>query len=244
MGGFKPIGSASSWGQVSTAKFISDGSPIGVITPTGVGDLCSDFGTPAMWQATGLTDTDWDQIGASGQGSSVTHKAPITYNMAGILTGADLVFGDGYVPAVGDILENVWLEIDTAWNGMTPMGDVGFWVAGAMSGWFYDLASNALDMTKADADGGTGVLTGTQGSDLVGQATLYQVASFDEVSGAGPALQQVTNATNQVARNAPAKFVKAAPIKIVVSQDGTPSGANPGSTQGSGFVYVTTSTPA
>ena len=45
--------------------FVAGGSPVGVITPQEVGDVCFDGGTPAIWQATGLADTDWTQVGAS-----------------------------------------------------------------------------------------------------------------------------------------------------------------------------------
>lgn len=54
------------WGQSSTAKFSGSGSPVGVVTPTGVGDLYTDHVTPALWQATGVTDTDWQVVGNGG----------------------------------------------------------------------------------------------------------------------------------------------------------------------------------
>jgi hypothetical protein len=50
----------------STCIFISDGSPVGVITPREVGDICVDNSTPAIWQATGTGNTDWVQVGSGG----------------------------------------------------------------------------------------------------------------------------------------------------------------------------------
>ena len=54
------------WGQASTAKFAGSGSPIGVVTPSGIGDLYVDDVSPAMWQATGPANTNWVQIAAGG----------------------------------------------------------------------------------------------------------------------------------------------------------------------------------
>ncbi len=58
-------GGGSQWGQESTAKFAGSGSPVGVVTPTGEGDLYVDSTTPGLWQATGVTSADWAQIGGS-----------------------------------------------------------------------------------------------------------------------------------------------------------------------------------
>jgi len=60
-------GGIASWGQASTAQFVGSGSPVGVVTPSGEGDLYVDDTTPALWQATGVANTDWQQVGTSGQ---------------------------------------------------------------------------------------------------------------------------------------------------------------------------------
>jgi hypothetical protein len=49
--------------------FVHGGNPTGNVTPIAAGDLCIDITTPALWQATGTLDTDWQQIGAGGGGS-------------------------------------------------------------------------------------------------------------------------------------------------------------------------------
>ncbi|HXA33027.1 MAG TPA: hypothetical protein VNV87_12265 [Acidimicrobiales bacterium] len=64
-------GGITAWGQESTAKFAGSGSPVGVVTPSHEGDLYIDDTTPGLWQATGATSADWQQVGTSGQSPTV-----------------------------------------------------------------------------------------------------------------------------------------------------------------------------
>lgn len=61
LGTSPPAGGA--WGQTSTSKYSGSGSPVGVVTPDAEGDLYVDDTTPALWQATGVANTDWQQVG-------------------------------------------------------------------------------------------------------------------------------------------------------------------------------------
>lgn len=45
-------------------------------------------------------------------------------------------------------------------------------------------------------------------------------------------------------RNVPARFANTDPIEVVVSQDGSIGGADPGSTVGAAILYLVTATPA
>jgi hypothetical protein len=47
------------------------GSPVGVVTPTGIGYLYVDNTTPALWQAIGPTNADWVNIGGTTRGGAV-----------------------------------------------------------------------------------------------------------------------------------------------------------------------------
>lgn len=58
------------WGEASGAALVGSGSPVGVVAPTGIGDLYVDETTPALWQANGLTNTDWQLVGGGGGGTS------------------------------------------------------------------------------------------------------------------------------------------------------------------------------
>src|ERR1019366_5761168 len=84
----------------------------------------------------------------------MTHKAyaqsikvfPFAYNTPNILTGAAL-----YTPVVGELLFDVWMEIDKAWDGATPFGDVGPFQAGDTgAGWWGWGTVGPIDMTSAD----------------------------------------------------------------------------------------------
>lgn len=164
------------------------------------------------------------QSGAS-VGTPIVRKFPFTFATAGILTGAAL-----YTPTVGDVLLDAWIEVATAWDGTTPRWDIGTFV-GSVYGLFANVAT-APGLTGADTeDAGAGYLQG----DNTRAATLSIVS----------ALGTAAAANGQTAtRMAPGKFTAANPIKVVVSQDGTVGGADPGSTQGAAILYLITATPA
>jgi len=63
-GGTSGGGVSNAWGQALTAKFFGSGSPIGIVLPSHLGDLYVDDVTPALWQAYGTLNTQWQQIGA------------------------------------------------------------------------------------------------------------------------------------------------------------------------------------
>jgi hypothetical protein len=131
--------------------------------------------------------------GSGGAGGQTVRKFPFAYNTPSLDTEAAL-----YTPTIGDILYDGWIEVDTAWNGTTPKGDIV--IQGAIVGLFYN-AAEPLDMTSADATVDTGMLSS---------------------GGSGPSLQATNNfSAGAPTRNVPAKFVTADPVCVVVSQDGT-----------------------
>lgn len=147
-------------------------------------------------------------------GGTVIRAFPFTFATPNLATGATM-----YVPTIGDILYDAWIEIDTAWNGTTPLGDMGDFTSN--TGWFQVLNGAALDMTTPDTEGlGTGFLTSGLESGLM-QSNIYHSAT----------------------RLVPAKVDAATQIKVVVSNDGTSTGADPGATQGAAILYVMTGTP-
>jgi hypothetical protein len=44
------------------APLSGSGSPVGVVTPTAVGQTYLDITTPGFWASNGLTNTSWTQI--------------------------------------------------------------------------------------------------------------------------------------------------------------------------------------
>lgn len=49
------------WGSASDCQS-GDGSPLGTVTPGGLGDIYIDRSTPELWQASGLTVDDWVRV--------------------------------------------------------------------------------------------------------------------------------------------------------------------------------------
>ncbi len=195
-------------------------------------------GTQGTQGGTGAQGPQGATGGGGAAGAAIVRKFAFAYNTPGILTGAAL-----YTPTVGDILLDAWIEIDTAWDGTTPQGDFGPFVNNSGG-----LLSNGpdfpgvCDMTQVDAAAlDAGLLSGATGSSGGGvrgpdfvQNTIYSLISVSLVSG---------NQNAPGARLMPLKWTVAHPIKVVVSQDGTNTGADPGSTQGAAVLYLVTSTP-
>lgn len=148
-------------------------------------------------------------------------KFPFTYATPNLLTGAAV-----YTPTIDDLLMDAWVEIDTAWDGTTPKGDFGMFV-GANYGAF-GCASGGVDMTAADTECPPGFLN-QEAASPVGTDLL---------------LTGALNNTSTAWRSAPLKFTAVDPVKVCVSQDGTNTGADPGSTQGAAVLHLVVCTPA
>lgn len=183
-----------------------------------------------------------DGGGATVEGVTV-RKFPFAFDTPGLLTGATL-----YTPTIGDVLLNAWVEIDTPWNGTTPLGDLGPFTTGN-AGVYLSSINGPLDMTIADGIGagwGNSVLNGGQASSLSDVSAL-QVAAGLLITDAG--LNPVSLAVNGTStpsfgsREMPVRFVTADPLKFCVSQDGTNTGADPGATQGAAVLFLVTATP-
>lgn len=163
---------------------------------------------------------------ASTPGASITHKFAFTFATAGLNTGVPI----GLTPAIGDYLEDAWVEIDTAFDGTTPFIDVGGF-SGSNLGWFGGINA-VIDATLAGTVLiATGLLSGS-GSNGAGGVSLLSLSAM----GATP--------PNAGFRYVPAKFTSAIPVLLVLSQNGQKSGTATGSTVGAGVVYVRVNTPA
>lgn len=143
-------------------------------------------------------------------GVVTTRKIPFTFNTPGILAGAPL-----YIPTVGDILLDGWVEVDTAWNGTTPKWDFS---QDPVDGGWLGFAAGPLSLTTADI---------MSGGALVSSA--HATAAF--ISG------------NAGDRCPPLKFTSVNPVKLWVTSTGYVGGGDPGSTQGSGVLHLMRVTP-
>jgi hypothetical protein len=120
-----------------------------------------------------------------------------------------------YTPTIGDILLNAWIAIITAWDGTTPQGDFSQFT-------------------------GSGAPLGLLG--YFGTSTTMDSAADTINNGGGPRMPGMNVAFDENGV-APGVFTSADPIKVVVSQNGTITGADPGSTQGAAILYLVVATP-
>jgi hypothetical protein len=58
---------------------------------------------------------------------------PFAFDTPDLLTGAAV-----YTPTIGAVLLDAWVEIDIAWDGTTPLCDVGTLDVDSGVGWFYE----------------------------------------------------------------------------------------------------------
>lgn len=153
--------------------------------------------------------------------SIVRGPYPFTFATAGLTTGVAL-----FTPTIGDLILDFWIEIDTAFDGTTPLADIGTF-SGGNSGLLAGLASATVDLTAADVavPDNAGVLASFSLSSLSAAVlTLGAVGTEPENR-----WQLAVTAAN--------------PLLLVVSQDGTKGGTATGATAGAGQVFVQTATP-
>lgn len=153
--------------------------------------------------------------GGTGRGSPTVRQFGVTFNTPNILTGSQL-----YLPNVGDEILDISVEVDTAWNGTTPLLDVGTFLGNTAG--LFKKAGNALNVLNAAGQtAGSGILIAGAGMWSLAQLSGF-LGNFSVV---------------------PAKVVAANPLLVVVSQTGANNGLSPGATQGAATIYITTATP-
>lgn len=201
------------WLRVFTypTTYVDDES---VPVPDGNGYLAASLAAP------------YTAASAPSLGVPVVRAFPFDYNTSGLLTGLEV-----YTPTAGDLLLDAWFEITQAWDGTTPMGDLGTF--DGVSYGYYGGYNAPVDMAQQDEEAASpGLLK--HGSGSAGSAFPLSMmgALFSDGSGVG------------MGRFLPGRFTGTDPIKVVVSQDGNNNGADPGSTVGSAVLYLVTVTPA
>jgi hypothetical protein len=146
---------------------------------------------------------------------------PFTFATAGLTAGVAI-----YTPNVGDVIYDIGVEIATAFDGTTPLADVGTF-SGGNNGLFDELAGTTVDLTAADA-----AVTDNAGLSHATNQSWLQAAIGSVGAAAGSAY--LPGALYVTVAN---------PILLVISQTGAKGGAATGATVGVGAVYVLTSQP-
>ena len=150
---------------------------------------------------------------------TVYKSAAINYNSANLRTGITI-----FTPAIGDVLLDALIQIDTAFDGTTPATDIAQWtlLANGSGGWFG--------------------AAGSGGVSLVGLADKsYQGDQF--ISGDDDATQSLSQRSSDGARIVPGYFASVDPVQIIVTQDGLKNGAAIGGTAGQLHVYLVVAKP-
>lgn len=144
-----------------------------------------------------------------------------TYQTAGLAAGVTI-----YTPQVGDVIYDIGICVTTAFNGTTPLLDVGTFNGGNV-GLFGELAAGAVDGSKVYAG-----VTDNAGLTTPNTAMWLQ-AAVGSHGAAGTAAYVST----------PIIVTAANPILLVGSQSGQKGGTAIGGTAGAGTVFVLTGTP-
>lgn len=142
-----------------------------------------------------------------------------------------------WTPNPGDLLFDAWFEIDTAWNGTTPLGDLGAFEANNTTGWIASVWL-PVDMTVEDIDfetadgllGQFGPITTSRGL-----MAAFMIQAAERQAAGGGANWQMPPA---------GRFTAANPVKVVVSQTGLSGGGATNATVGSATLYLMVATPA
>jgi hypothetical protein len=168
------------------------------------------------------------QSGASVAGA-IVRAFPFAFDTPGILTGAAV-----YTPTIGDILLDVWIENVTAWDGTAAFGDffAGAYPSGNQGLLQYGFDVNALWGMQSGAGNNSLPFSMLQGLEFA----TWRLSVSDTSLVAGANLNH--------GAYLPQRLTTADPIKVVVSDDGTTTGADPGATQGAAILYLVTATPA
>ena len=141
------------------------------------------------------------------------YPAGVGYHFSQSFTFADDTELAAGVPILtlndGDLIAALWCQVDTAFNGTTPKGDVGTFSTAA-HGLFDEIGSAVLDMTTADT-----VPTDNTGLQLPTAAKCLEITK-------GPLLVTVNGAV----------------LYFVVSEDGSKGGTATGATAGACTIHA------
>lgn len=144
-----------------------------------------------------------------------------TFATVGLTTGVPIL-----QLRAGDVVYDVGFGIPTAFDGTTPLADVGTFTGGN-DGLFQEFVSTPIDLTAADN-------AVTDNTELLAPANpnwlQAAVGSAGAAGGAAYNASQLAVATD-------------CELLLVVSETGAKGSTATGSTAGAGVVYVVTSTP-
>ncbi len=217
-------------GDIQVTVVSSSGvGPTGATGPTGPSGVAGPTG------ATGATGPGGGATGAIRQ-----FDTPITFDMADLSTPSGAIPGvTVYTPTVGDLLVDMWFEVDPAFDGSV-------WDATAKYDFYLASTAGASGLVGAYA---SGFGTGAPSASLSGQTGLVfqggtSLLSGPDANGHGSLSMLNSAGLNgggdiaNARRYFPSRFLVADPVVLVVSSDGLSTGNDPGASTGSGIAHV------
>lgn len=148
---------------------------------------------------------------------------PFAFDDAGLENGIAI-----YVPTIGDVLLDAWIEVTTGFDGTTPLADIGSFNGVAFGLWGQNIGAVDLSVPAEDY-ASDGLLLGSAAGTAPGSLLSLSAVNFG-----GTRLPRIV----------PGRFVAADPVLVVASQDGAKGGAAIGGTAGAGKVYLVIATPS
>jgi hypothetical protein len=169
---------------------------------------------------------------------------PIAFDSPGISTGGY----EFYTPAAGDLLLDAWFSIDTAWDGTTPLADIGspLYTAGV----YLHTTGAPVDMTQVDYKYQTTdwyfPINATL-AQLVAAVTAQELLQVPFIP-AGGANQQPLVALSpdsvQIYPGLPIRSSNGDALTVWVTQNGHSNGSDPVAAHGAGNIYLVVATPS
>jgi hypothetical protein len=226
------------WGSSQIASgltgtsYIDTGGPTAGVTPPSASRIPSD---PTKILLTGGAEVQGILPASMVQGNAHgpwLYAFPFTYSDSGLNTG-EIV----YTPTIGNVLVDAWIEIDTPFNGTTPLADIGQFLGGNTEGWFKQFGRGpGVDVSVADSDDSISDTLRWGQFNGIGRGTVSRLS--DAIIVGTPLTGPPGGHSSIPRRILPAPFTTTDPIQLVVSRTGMAGGTAPGATQGSGTVYL------
>lgn len=149
-------------------------------------------------------------------GSVRVLKFDFAYDTPNLNTGVTV-----WTPAIGDVLLDAFFSVNTAFDGTTPMADIGQFLSAGTTGVFASLI-------------GTGMLPPLGNADLTTEGPSPMWGLSQELAGSAAYAGGYSGVTT---------FRTTDPLLLVVSQDGTKGGTAIGGTAGAASLYLVVATP-
>jgi hypothetical protein len=112
--------------------------------------------TLSPWESPPIREDGWHDFGPGGGSGSATVRGPFefAFDTPGLADGVEF-----YTPTVGEVLVDCTFRVDTAWDGISNLADIGDFTSGTTGLWAYT-TSFGFDLVSANPTSGVIALSG------------------------------------------------------------------------------------